>query len=168
MFGLAWAFAVDLLYNFPLGTVNPNGWTTTDIDKVGSADIKLHEYALWSSGSVGILLIFTSVCFAIQLKQLDLSLEPANWVLQKSIDLYHSCNSYGIFSVRLVYVYEPGFTIFCLMGVLIEPVDQVGLGKRMSYNPDSGDFSTELSFRILSRLPFRLSFQLNFYPFLQS
>lgn len=71
IFGLAFVFAWDLLYNFPLGQVNPYGWTTDDISHNASAAVIVSQYAILLSISIGILFIFTSVCLAFQPKEPD-------------------------------------------------------------------------------------------------
>lgn len=80
IFGLAGAFAVDLLFNFPIGSANPYGMTMSYINRRASAEIILHKYAILIIVSVGVVLMFTAVCLALRLKPRYLSLEPANWV----------------------------------------------------------------------------------------
>lgn len=82
IFGLALVFAADVLYKFPLGPANPNGWST---DAVGSRDgiiVSLGLYGSLLGISVVILIFFTSACLALQPTKSDPSLENTNWVLE--------------------------------------------------------------------------------------
>lgn len=69
IFGLALALAADLLYNFPLGSVNRNGWNMTDINDY--SDAISSEYAILLTLIAVILLTFTFICLTLRLKKLD-------------------------------------------------------------------------------------------------
>lgn len=72
IFGLALVFAVDLLYNFPLGPANPNGWHISDTNDLGGIAAAYFAYALLLPLMAVVLLTFTSMCLALRLKKLDL------------------------------------------------------------------------------------------------